>query len=125
MADDRMTLMELVEKSADEDLVRDMLAYAAERLMEVEVEAASGAPRGARTPSRTTRATMNTAKEAGVSGSGKAPVVRFPAESAGRIDLAISKLRKGRCFPGFLEPRRRAPSCRRFSPSSRSTRWST
>ena len=53
MTDDRMTLMELVEKSADDDLVRDMLAYAAERLMEMEVEAATGAPRGARTPART------------------------------------------------------------------------
>lgn len=27
MTDDRMTLTERVEKSADEDLVRDMLAY--------------------------------------------------------------------------------------------------
>jgi len=53
MTDDRMTLMELVEKSADEDLVRDMLAYAAERLMELESEAATGAPKGARTAART------------------------------------------------------------------------
>ena len=39
MTDDRMTLIELVEKQADGDLVREMLAFAAERIMEVEVEA--------------------------------------------------------------------------------------
>ena len=38
MTDDRMTLMELVEKQADGDLVREMLAFAAERIMEAEVE---------------------------------------------------------------------------------------
>ncbi len=51
MTEDRMTLMELVEKSADEDLVRDMLAYDAERLMEV--EAATTATTGARPAART------------------------------------------------------------------------
>jgi putative transposase len=94
MTDNRMTLMELVEKSADEDLVRDMLAYAAERLMEMEVEAATGAPKGARTPARTTQ--RNGYRERGWE------------TRAGRIDLAIPKLRKGSYFPSFLEPRRTA-----------------
>jgi transposase-like protein len=94
MTDDRMTLMELVEKSADEDLVRDMLAYAAERLMEMEVEAATGAPKGTRTPARTTQ--RNGYRERGWE------------TRAGRIDLAIPKLRKGSYFPSFLEPRRTA-----------------
>ena len=31
MTDDRMTLIELIEKGADGDLVRDLLAFAAER----------------------------------------------------------------------------------------------
>ena len=39
MTDDRMVLIELIEKSADSDLVREMLSFAAERLMEAEVEA--------------------------------------------------------------------------------------
>ena len=49
---DRTSLMERVEKSTAENLVHEMLAYAAERLMEMEVEAATGAPTGARTPVR-------------------------------------------------------------------------
>jgi len=43
ITDDRMTLIELVEKQADSDLVREMLAFAAERIMEAEVEARTGA----------------------------------------------------------------------------------
>ena len=42
MTDDRMALLELIEKDADGDLVREMLAFAAERLMELEIEAATG-----------------------------------------------------------------------------------
>jgi hypothetical protein len=38
MTDERMALIELIEKGADADLVRDMLAFAAERLMSLEVE---------------------------------------------------------------------------------------
>ena len=39
MTDERMALIELVEKEADADLVREMLAFAAERIMDAEVEA--------------------------------------------------------------------------------------
>ena len=52
MTDDRMALLELVEKGADADLVRDMLAFAAERIMEAETEVAAGAAKGVRTPLR-------------------------------------------------------------------------
>ena len=52
MTDDRMTLIELVEKPADGDLVREMLAFAAERIMEAEIEGRTGAAKGARTPMR-------------------------------------------------------------------------
>ena len=45
MTDDKMALIELVEKQADGDLVREMLAFAAERLMEMEVEAVTCAVR--------------------------------------------------------------------------------
>ena len=52
MTDDRMTLIELIEKGADTDLVREMLAFAAERLMEAEIDVRTGAPHGARAPDR-------------------------------------------------------------------------
>jgi hypothetical protein len=48
MTDDRMTLLELIEKRADTDLVREMLAFAAGRLMDLEVETLTGVPAGVR-----------------------------------------------------------------------------
>lgn len=44
-----------MEKSGDADLVREMLAFAAERLMDAGVEARTGAPKGVRTPERATQ----------------------------------------------------------------------
>ena len=52
MTGERMALLELVEE-ADGDLVGAMLAPAAERLRELEVEARPGAAKGARTAQRT------------------------------------------------------------------------
>ena len=37
MTDERMALVELIEKGVDADLIRDMLAFAAERLLHLEV----------------------------------------------------------------------------------------
>ena len=37
MTDERQALFELIEKRADTDFVRELLAFAAERLMAVEV----------------------------------------------------------------------------------------
>jgi putative transposase len=71
-----------------------MLAFAAERMMEMEVEAKTGAPMGARTASRTAQR------------NGYRP--RAWDTRAGLIELAIPKLRKGSYFPSFLEPRRTA-----------------
>src|SRR4051794_4576385 len=94
MTDDRMALIELVEKSADSDLVRAMLAFAAERLMEAEAEARTGAAHGARDPGRQVQ--RNGYRERGWD------------TRAGRIELDIPKLRRGSYFPSFLEPRRTA-----------------
>ena len=52
MADERMALLELIEKGADAGLVRDLLAFASERLMAAEVEQLTGAAAGARSPGR-------------------------------------------------------------------------
>ena len=38
MTDERMALLELVEQQADGDLVREMLAFAADRIMEFDRE---------------------------------------------------------------------------------------
>jgi transposase-like protein len=71
-----------------------MLAFAAERLMDLEVEAKTGVPAGARSPERLNH--RNGYRE------------RAWDTRAGRIDLAIPKLRKGSYLPSFLEPRRTA-----------------
>lgn len=94
MTDERMALLDLVEKDADSDLVRDMLAFAAERMMEAEVEVAAGAAKGAREPLREAHRNGYRAREWDT--------------RAGRIELPIPRLRKGSYFPSFLEPRRTA-----------------
>jgi len=94
ITDDRMPLIELVEKQADGDLVREMLAFAAERIMEAEVEARTGVAKGARTPLQEVQ--RNEYRD------------HAWDTQAGRITLEIPKLRKGSYFPSFLEPRRTA-----------------
>ena len=94
MTDDRLALLELIEKRADADLVREMLGFAAERLMEAEVQARTGAAHGARDPARQVQRN-------GYRG-------RAWETRAGRIELAIPRLRRGSYFPSFLEPRRTA-----------------
>jgi transposase-like protein len=94
MTEERMALIALVEKQADGDLVREMLAFAAERIMEAEVEARTGAAKGARSPMREVQ--RNGYRD------------RDWDTRAGRIALEIPKLRKGSYFPSFLEPRRTA-----------------
>lgn len=94
MTDERMALLELIEKGADADLVRELLAYASERLMAAEVDRLAGAAAGSRSPDRINH-------RHGYRGRGWETRV-------GRIELAIPKRRKGSYFPAFLEPRRTA-----------------
>ncbi|WP_039392818.1 IS256 family transposase [Novosphingobium sp. MBES04] len=89
-----MALVELIEQGADSDLVREMLVFAAERMMDLEIEAKTGVPCGSRSPERLNH--RNGYRE------------RSWDTRAGRIELAIPKLRKGSYFPSFLEPRRTA-----------------
>ncbi|MNL05579.1 hypothetical protein D3C87_1261850 [compost metagenome] len=50
MTNDMMNVRSLVEKSADADLLREMIGFAAERLMELEVGSATGADFGEKNP---------------------------------------------------------------------------
>jgi transposase-like protein len=92
MTDDSIALRELLEKSADADLLREMIGFAAERLMELEVQGLTGAGYGERLPDRLVQ--RNGYRD------------RDWATRAGTVELRIPKLRKGSYFPGFLEPRR-------------------
>ena len=94
MTDERMALLELIEKGADADLVRELLASASERLMAAEVDQLTGAASGVRSPDRINH--RNGYREQGWE------------TRVGRIELKIPKLRKGSYFPAFLEPRRTA-----------------
>ena len=94
MTDAKMALLELVEQEADTDLVREMLAFAAERMMDLEIEAKTGVPAGTRSHNRLNH--RNGYRD------------RNWDTRAGRIELAVPKLRRGSYFPSFLEPRRTA-----------------
>ena len=52
MTDAMMSLRTLLEKSSDADLLREMVGFAAQRLMELEVESLTGAAHGERSPDR-------------------------------------------------------------------------
>jgi len=52
MTETMMNVRTLLEKTADADVVRDMIKFAAQRLMELDVEALTGAAHGVRDPNR-------------------------------------------------------------------------
>jgi len=94
MTNDMMSFRALVEKAPDADILRDMIAFATARMMEMEVGALAGAAFGQKSPDRL--AQRNGYRE------------RDWETRAGTIELRIPKLRKGSYFPSFLEPRRMA-----------------
>ena len=52
MTDEMMNLRALLEKSADADLLREMIGFAAQRLMEMEVSGLTGAAYGEKNAER-------------------------------------------------------------------------
>jgi putative transposase len=89
MTDEMMNLRALVEMAPDSDLLREMIGFAAQRLMEMEVAGLTGAACGEKSAERL--AQLNGYRD------------RTWETRAGAVEPRIPKLRKGSYFPGFLE----------------------
>src|SRR6186713_756865 len=89
-----MALTELAEKGADIDVLRQMVQFMAQRLMELDVEGRCGAGYDEKSVERIN--SRNGYRD------------RTWETRAGSVELRIPRLRKGSYFPFFLEPRRLA-----------------
>jgi putative transposase len=94
MTEDTIALRALLEKGSDVTFLREMIGFAAQRLMELEAEGLCGVGRGERSAER--RNQRNGYRD------------RDWQTRAGTVELRIPKLRKGSYFPAFLEARRLA-----------------
>jgi len=94
MTDEMIALREMLEKGSDATFLREMIGFAAQRLMELEVGGLTGAAHGERSPDRLVQ--RNGYRD------------RDWQTRAGTVELRIPKLRRGSYFPAFLEPRRTA-----------------
>jgi putative transposase len=92
MTEDKIALRDLLEKGSDATFLREMIGFAAQRLMEQETETFCGAGHGERTAERINQ------RDGLLDGDWQTRV--------GNVELRIPKLRKGSYFPAFLEPRR-------------------
>ena len=92
MTNPSIALTELAEKGGDVDLLREMLQFVAQRMMDLDVEGRCGAAYGERDSAREN--SRNGYRD------------RLWETRAGAIGLRVPKLRKGSYFPPFLEPRR-------------------
>jgi putative transposase len=94
MTNATMALAELAEKGADIDVLRQMVQFMAQQLMELDVEGSCGAGYDEKSAER-----LN---------SRKGYRERTWDTRAGSVELKIFKLRQGSYFLEFLEPRRTA-----------------
>jgi len=94
MTDDKIAFRQMLEKGSDATFLREMIGFAAQRLMELEVGEVTGAAHGERSPDRMVQ--RNGYRE------------RDWQTRVGTVELRIPKLRRGSYFPAFLEPRRTA-----------------
>jgi putative transposase len=89
-----IALTELAEKGADIDVLRQMVQFMAQRLMELDVDARCGAGYDEKSAEQIN--SRNGYRE------------RTWDTRAGSVELKIPKLRQGSYFPESLEPRRTA-----------------
>ena len=94
MTNATMALAELAEKGADIDVLRQMVQFMAQRLMEIDVESCCGAGYDVKSSERIN--SRNGYRQ------------RLWDTRAGSIELKIPRLRRGSYLPEFLEPRRTA-----------------
>lgn len=85
-----MHLRTLVEKASGADIVRDMIAFAAGRLMEMEVGGLTGVEHGEKSAERLVQRNGYRTRDW--------------QTRVSTVELRIPKLRKGRYFHGFLNP---------------------
>ena len=92
MTDERIALLELIEKAEDGDFLRELLSFVVNRLMDYEADGHCGAARNEHSEDRTNYR------------NGYRP--RDWETRAGTIELRIPKLRSGSYYPNFLDPRK-------------------
>jgi transposase-like protein len=90
---DPTTLLDALEETPNLDLVREMVRFLYQALIDAESTEQIGAERHERAITRTTRRNGSRSKKL--------------TTKTGDVDLVIPKLRKGSYFPSFLERRRR------------------
>ena len=104
MIEQESPLCKLFARGTNASMLREMISFAAERSMELEVDGMTGAAHGKRSADQL-------ARHCGYRD-------RDWKTRAGMVELRIPKLRKDSYFPSFLEPRRTFgiyASFRRFS----------
>ena len=89
-----MELRSLIEKIPDADILPEMTGFACQRLMEMEVEAGTGARNGEKSTDRPMQ--RNGYRD------------RIKEIRAGTVEFGIPRLRKGSCLPSLLESGRPA-----------------
>ena len=92
MTDDRVSLIEALQKADDGNFLRSLAETVLQIIMEADVDGLVGAGRYERTGERSTY--RNGYRE------------RSLDTRLGTLNLKVPKLRTGSYFPGFLEPRR-------------------